>query len=68
MGPPARATASLVASVMMSAQETVEGQAVSRAFLASSISLNPRTVWFDPAFFSDWLWLVESIRIDASQP
>lgn len=70
MGPPARATASRVARAIMSAQETVEGQAASSLVLIWSISSYPRTVWFGPAFFSDCFVLVDfgSINIDASQP
>lgn len=37
LGPPARATESRVARVMMSAQETLEGQATSKAFLMVSM-------------------------------
>lgn len=37
LGPPARTTASRVATVITSAQETVLGQAASTAFLASSM-------------------------------
>lgn len=62
------ATESRVATVMMSAQETVEGQAASSLLLASSMISNPLTVSFGPADFSDGFFVVESMRIDASQP
>ena len=67
-GPPAMATESRVARVIISAHETVEGHAVSNAFFISSISSNPRTVPFAPEAFSDLLPLVESINMDASHP
>lgn len=66
--PPASATASLVASAMISAHETVKGHACSKIAFASSMISNPRTVWFGPAIFSDVLVLVGSISIEASQP
>lgn len=50
--PPDRATASLVASAIMSAQETVCGHARSRAVLIWSISSYSLTVPFAPASFS----------------
>lgn len=60
--------ASRVAKAIISAQETIDGHAASSLFLALSITSNPRTVRFGPAAFSDGLFLVESISIDASQP
>lgn len=68
MSLPAIATASLVARVRMSAQETIEGQFCSKILLASSMTSYPRTVWFGIAVFSDVLLLVGSISIEASQP
>lgn len=68
LGPPASATESRVASVMMSAHETVEGHVFSRIVLASSMSSYPRTVLFGPASFSDLVPFVESINMDASHP
>ncbi|KAF7819234.1 hypothetical protein G2W53_024689 [Senna tora] len=46
LGPPARPTASLVAMLIMSAHDTVEGHAASTACFASSITSNPLTLPF----------------------
>ena len=63
-----RNTASLVASAIISAQDTTPGHALSSLAFASSIISNPLTVWFGTAAFSDTLLPTVSIRIDASQP
>ncbi|KAK2451293.1 Peroxidase superfamily protein [Trifolium repens] len=68
LGPFANAIASLVAIVMISAHETVSGHSCSKVLLMSSIRSNPRSVWFGLASFSDFLFSVESISIEASQP
>ena len=57
-----------MATVMISAQETVEGHAASSLLFASSMISKLLTVRFGPADFSEGLFLVESINIDASQP
>ncbi|RDX64817.1 hypothetical protein CR513_56575, partial [Mucuna pruriens] len=68
LGPPDRATASRVASVMMSAHDTVEGHAASTLSFTSSIRSYPLTPTFVPESFSAVLLLVEFISMDASQP
>jgi hypothetical protein len=46
---------SLVASAIISAQDTTPGHALSILAFASSIISNPLTVWFGTAAFSDTL-------------
>lgn len=61
-------TESLATRAMMSAQETIPGQAASTVALTLSTKSNPLRVRFGVAAFSVWLLEVEFRRTDASQP
>jgi hypothetical protein len=60
-------TASLAATAMMSAQETVSGQRVSSLALIRSMASKPRMLWLGSASLSAFFFLDLSM-IDPSQP
>lgn len=61
-------TESLAANAIISAQETVSGQAFSNAVFASSMTSKPGSDKFGTASFSAVMFAVELISTEASQP